>query len=318
MTAARARRDTSSAARVDRAGADPRRSRDVGDGRSVALRLGTCRRRGIDRCNPTRRRFRRQLGRHRADLRARSCRGGRRTRTRWLCGRRGRLRRHEMWAQERAGREHRQRPSRRLHPLGVRAESAPPGRGAARPLPDPLARLRQRNAARGVVERRLPPSSTRARSAGSACRTSTSNSSTVASGSGTSIRSSLRSRFCDRGRFARRSAGQPSTGPVSSRTRRWPPGCSRERSIGHGWRACRRMTSGWARASSASRSSPGTWRWSSGSGESRETSERAWRISRSPGLSRRKASRPRSSARDGHSRSRSGSGQPVWSCPRRF
>ena len=269
------RRDTSSAARVDRAGADPHRARDVGDRRSVALRLGARRRRGINRHDPARGRFGCQLGRHRADLRARPRRGGRRARARGLRGRRGRLRRHEVRPQERADGSIVSDLRPDVDPVGVRAEPAPPGRGAARPPADPLARPRQRNAARGVVGRRLPPSSTRARFAGW--------------GVELRRRTARPLRADPARRLAPASALDSAAGRASHDDplgRRAPHGVVgvladgfgaahgnvRSRSVGEpaaGRRPARR------RASSASRSSRGTWHWSSGSEGLRETSESA-------------------------------------------
>ena len=122
---------------------------------------------------------------------------------------RGRLRLHQVRAQlvrQAPGRD-RERPPAGVDPLRVRAEPAPAGPRAHRPLPVPLARPRDRDAGRGVLGRRWPSSSTRARCAGSGSATSTSSCSPAATPSAGSTRSSRRCRCSDAAR-----------GPSSSRT----------------------------------------------------------------------------------------------------
>ena len=135
------------------AGAVDRRLRVVGRRRAVEVRLGAGRRRRVGRRDPARGRARRQLGRHRRGLRARPLRGGRRPGARAVPRRRGRLRLHQVRAAlaRAPGRRDRERPAPRLDPRGVRGEPAPPGGRADRPLPVPLARLDDRDAARGVL-----------------------------------------------------------------------------------------------------------------------------------------------------------------------
>ena len=75
------------------------------------------------------------------------------SRGRALPRRRGRPRLHEVRAElGRAPRgSDRERPAARVDPCGVRGQPAPPRRRADRPLPDPLARLDDRDGARGVL-----------------------------------------------------------------------------------------------------------------------------------------------------------------------
>ena len=116
-------------------------------GRWLVGRVRAAGRRRVDRRHPPRARARRQLDRHRADLRRRALGGRRRSRDRRPRGAAARV--HEVLAAPRRGGRGGDRPAGRLHPRRVRGVPAPAGRGAHRPVPGALARAGRRRLARG-------------------------------------------------------------------------------------------------------------------------------------------------------------------------
>ena len=176
------------------------------------VRLGTGRRRGVDRRDPARGRAGRQLGRHRAVVRRRPCRGGRRPRARAVPCRRGRARVHEVRPARGSGRPRISfdlRPSRSARSAsracGGSESSGSTCTSSTGRTTAPARRWRSRGQAMVELVR------TRGRCAGSASATSPSSSSSAARRSGTSTRSS-RPSPCSTGMPARRwSRGAAST-----------------------------------------------------------------------------------------------------------